>query len=66
MDVTEAVTAERERIRRLLTLPLLAVLRCIPDGEIRSGCHVHDGATVREKARQAYLAAFHDETEATR
>lgn len=41
--------------RALLFPPLLAALRCIPDGEIRSGCVVNDGAKVRERVRQAYL-----------
>jgi hypothetical protein len=52
------ISAERSRIRRLLSKPLLDALRCIPDGEIRDGCVVYDGATVRENARQAYLAIY--------
>lgn len=55
-DVEEAVTAERERIKRLLSTPLLAALRCIPDGRIQTGCVIHNGATVRERVRQAYRA----------
>lgn len=55
-DIEEAVAAERDRIKRLLSTPLLAALRCIPDGRIQSGCVIHDGATVRERVRQAYLA----------
>jgi hypothetical protein len=55
-DTTDVVAAERERISRILTLPLLAALRCIPDGRIQNGCVISDGAKVRENARQAYLA----------
>lgn len=47
---------ERVRIKQLITLPLLNARRAIPDGEIRSGCHVMDGRQVRERLRQAYLA----------
>jgi hypothetical protein len=54
--VVEAVNAERKRCTDLLTLPGLAALRCIPDGEIRNGCVVHDGGQVRERLRRAYLA----------
>lgn len=53
-----AVTAERERVRRLMSRPGLNAVRSIPDGEIRSGCVVMDGATVREELRQAYLAVL--------
>lgn len=49
---------ERARIQALLSSPLLAALRCIPDGTHQSGCVIHDGAKVRERVRQAYLAAF--------
>jgi hypothetical protein len=51
-----AVQAERDRVRRLLTRPGLNAIRAIQDGEIRQGCVVMDGATVREELRQAYLA----------
>lgn len=52
----DAARAERLRIKRLLSAPMLAALRCVPDGEIRNGCVIHDGATVRERLRQAWLA----------
>ncbi len=51
-----AVTAERDRVRRLLTRPGLNAIRSIPDGEIRDGCVVLDGGKVREELRQAYRA----------
>lgn len=35
---------------------LLAATRCIPDGEIRDGCVVSDGATVRRRLKSAYAA----------
>lgn len=56
IDTDQAVLAERERIKNILTLPLLAALRCIPDGRIQKGCIISDGTKVRENARQAYLA----------
>lgn len=58
--LTDAMAAERERIKNLLTIPLLKALRCIPDGTLQNGCIVGDGATARENARQAYLAAFRE------
>lgn len=57
-EVEADVASERERIRQVLSGPFLAVLRCVPDGRIQNGCVVHDGKTVRERARQAYLTAF--------
>ncbi len=55
-EIEQAVAAERQRIKHLLARPFLNAMRCIPDGEIRDGCLVYDGHTVREQARQAYLA----------
>jgi hypothetical protein len=55
--------AERNRIKKLLTIPALAALRCVPDGRIQNGCVIHDGATVRERLRQAWLSAFRDVAE---
>lgn len=55
-QVAAAVAAERERVRRLLAVPALNALRCIPDGPIRNGCVITDGATVRERLREAYRA----------
>jgi hypothetical protein len=56
-DERAKVDAEwRRRVREHLYLSALAALRCIPDGEIRSGCVVHDGAAVRERLRLGYLA----------
>jgi hypothetical protein len=56
-DERAKVDAEwRQRVREHLCLPALAALRCIPDGEIRSGCVVHDGAAVRERLRLGYLS----------
>lgn len=51
-----ALTQERDRISRILVPAVLAAIRCIPDGEIRRGCLVYDGANVRERLRRAYLA----------
>lgn len=62
--VEAASLAERNRVRRLLTRPGLNAIRAIQDGEIRQGCVVMDGATVREELRQAYLA-IRDGKEAT-
>jgi hypothetical protein len=50
--------AERERIRQIVGLPFFAAIRCVPDGRIQNGCVIHDGKTVRERAKQAYLTAF--------
>lgn len=47
---------ERTRIQELLTIPVLKAVRAIPDGRIQTGCVIQDGATVRERLRQAYLA----------
>lgn len=57
----EGVHAERERVRRLLSPPLLAGLRSIPDGTIQNGCVIHDGEAVREKLRAAYRAVVDGE-----
>jgi hypothetical protein len=46
----------RQRVREHLGRAALAALRCVPDGEIRVGCVVHDGAAVRERLRLGYLA----------
>ncbi len=46
----------RRQIASALAQPTLAAIRCIPDGPIQRGCVTHDGATVRERLRQAYLA----------
>ena len=50
------LAAERARIKRSLSIAVLAALRSIPDGEIRNGCVVHDGAQVRERLRSAWLS----------
>jgi hypothetical protein len=42
---------------RAMVPAILAAIDCIPDGEIRKGCHVHDGAKVRKRLKDAYLAA---------
>ena len=52
------LAAELDRIRAVLVPALLAAVRCIPDGEIRSGCVVHDGATVRKRLKDAYREAL--------
>jgi hypothetical protein len=63
-DERAKVDAEwRRRVREHLCLPALAALRCIPDGEIRSGCVVHDGAAVRERLRLGYLALTREPAE---
>jgi hypothetical protein len=46
----------RQRVREHLGRAALAALRCVPDGEIRVGCVVHDGAAVRERLRLGYLS----------
>lgn len=46
----------REQIARELSPALLAARTAIPDGRLQRGCVVQDGATVRERLRQAYLA----------
>lgn len=56
-----AAAAERDRVRRLMSRPGLNALRSIPDGEIRQGCVILDGAKVREELRQAYLAVTNGE-----
>lgn len=38
-----------------LILSGLAVLRHIPDGQIRSGCVIDDGKQVRERFRKAVI-----------
>ncbi len=57
-DTTDVdmLATERERIKRSLTLAVLAAIRCIPDGEIRNGCVVQDGRQVRERLRSAWKA----------
>lgn len=57
----EGVHAERERVRHLLSQPLLAGLRSIPDGRTQNGCVIHDGEQVREKLRAAYRAVVDGE-----
>lgn len=57
----EGVNAERERVRHLLSQPLLAGLRSIPDGRTQNGCVIHDGEQVREKLRAAYRAVVDGE-----
>ncbi|MEU0078445.1 hypothetical protein ABZY58_11160 [Micromonospora tulbaghiae] len=51
-----AVAAERERIRRLLALPLLQAFRLIPSGHIQQGCVISDGDVVRQRLRAAFQA----------
>ncbi|MEO3929258.1 hypothetical protein ABGB07_36215 [Micromonosporaceae bacterium B7E4] len=51
---------ERVKVKRSLSIAVLAALRSIPDGEIRNGCVVHDGAKVRERLRSAWLAIDRD------
>jgi hypothetical protein len=53
----------RQRVREHLCHAALAALRCIPDGEIRNGCVVHDGAAVRERLRLGYLALTREPAE---
>ena len=38
-----------------VVLATLPALRCIPDGEHRSGCCIYDGAKSRERLRLAVL-----------
>jgi hypothetical protein len=59
----EADAEWRLRVREHLCLAALAALRCIPDGEIRNGCVVHDGAAVRERLRLGYLALTREPSE---
>jgi hypothetical protein len=62
--MVEAVAAaERARIQTSLAPALLAAFRCIPDGEIRNGCVINDGAQVRERLRVAWRGIT-DEPEA--
>lgn len=57
VDATaKAIEDERTRVLAILVSPLLTAQRAIPDGEIRNGCYVLNGAKVRERLRQAYLA----------
>jgi hypothetical protein len=58
LRIEAEAAAEREHIRQVVGLPFLAAIRCVPDGRIQNGCVVHDGKTVRERAKQAYLNAF--------
>lgn len=55
-----AISVERERIQRSLTMAMLRAFRSIPDGEIRDGCVVMDGGQVRERLRAAYKAITED------
>lgn len=48
------IAREREAIQRMLALPLLHAIRCIPDRQIRRGCVVSDGTRVREELRAAW------------
>jgi hypothetical protein len=57
-ELTPEAAAERERVRQLMTLPVLAALRCIPDGRIQKGCVISDGAQARERLRLAYIAVI--------
>jgi len=52
----KAIEDERTRVRAILVGPLLLARKAIPDGEIRNGCYLLDGAKVREELRQAFLA----------
>lgn len=61
VDLSSELAAERDRIRAALIPALLAAVRCIPDGEIRSGCVVNDGATVRQRLKAAYWEAIGEE-----
>ena len=61
-EVHQAATlAERERVRKLLTLPGLQAVKAIPDGEIRNGCVVLDGGQVRANLKAAYRAIVNGE-----
>ncbi len=55
-----AVRAERERIRAMLSLPMLQALRLIPTGTVQQGCVVSDGTVVRQRLRAAYFAITAD------
>ncbi|MFJ8690214.1 hypothetical protein [Micromonospora wenchangensis] len=52
----DPVQVERERIRRILSLPMLQALRVIPSGRIQQGCVVSDGDAVRRNLKAAYHA----------
>ncbi|WP_328344639.1 hypothetical protein [Micromonospora sp. NBC_00421] len=52
----DPIQVERERIRRILALPLLQALRLIPSGRIQQGCVVSDGDAVRSNLKAAYHA----------
>jgi len=56
----QVLVGERRRIQRSLAIAVLKAVRSIPDGEIRNGCVIHDGAKVREGLRQAWLAIADD------
>lgn len=54
LDAVEQLV--REEIARELAPAMLAARTAIPDGRLQRGCIVQDGAQVRERLRQAWLA----------
>ena len=62
----EIVRAARERLAEMdpnyaiaqeLIMAGLAAMRCIPDGEVRGGCTIQDGAKVKARLKAAIGAA---------